>query len=199
MSGNDHSEPAQDLEIYLSIADAADLLLSEANLHVDASTMARLCRLMDGFGMLATSYSPNEVPSDLLGARWRPLAPVLGSAEEEMQWGVAYHKLSMSGDWHVEAEECDEALLSWDAASLLAAQARGRPSCQEMEELVEGRYLAAEAEQGSAEGDPTYLTTWARIWGGGPDLGARDFALFWFDWIDFLGRASFRGGFEVHS
>jgi hypothetical protein len=184
-------------EFDLSITNAAGLLPSEAHLKLDSSTMDRLCRVMDGFGMLATQYSIEGMPNDLLTARWRPPAPVLGAVEDESQWGIACHKLSLRGAWHVEAEECREALLAWEAASLQAAPAGGRPSCQEMQELVVGRYRAVEAQEGCPGRDGPCLTTWASLWGTGPDVCVRDFALFWFDWIDYLGRGSFDEGFEV--
>lgn len=182
----------------LSITNVAGLLPSEDHLQLDSSTMDRLCQVMDGFGMLATQYSVEGMPKERLTARWRPPAPVLGTAIGEPQWGIACHKLRMSGEWHVEAGECGEALLAWDAASLQAATESGRPSCQEMQELVAGRYRVVEATAAFPKRDRPYLTTWARVWGTGPDLSARDFALFWFDWIDFLGRASLSEGFEVH-
>lgn len=130
----------------LYIIGGAGLTQDEYYFRANISAMSLLRGVMASLGMLATAYSDDDVPreecyneflrsfcgdgrrtpeeADLEwygeGSRalrhWRPTSPDPLSGEARPQWGIAVHKLCSNGFWRVEADECREALIAWEAA-----------------------------------------------------------------------------------
>jgi hypothetical protein len=185
--------------------------------------MAMYLQCMRALGMLATDYSPDEVPwesgrqaflartdvedeSDFLCSEegglvlaWRPSTRDSQAGEESPQPGMAFHKFCSNDRWVVTAQECREALAAWRVAVARSLPAGAKPSRADERHLI-ADVLCSVGEVESemlVELTATLERTGAGVYVFGQDDTLEDEVDYWFEWLAYLERASRYVGFCV--
>ncbi len=180
-----------------------ELPYEDVYMRVVMPTMTSLVRLMYEFGMLATSYGRDDVPTDRFyddyeqARQARITAGLPVSDDEDTEWWQSEEHRALR-HWRPTSPDpvTGEEMPQWGiAVHKLSSNDFWHVEATECCEALES-WRVASAQASSTGREPHDLVA-SRVPQAGAAMG-EELVKFWFEWLAFLGRGARWDGFEVH-